>query len=31
MDRTLSTVLAVACFFVWRSFYKMRIPVEATH
>ena len=30
MDRTLSTVLAigffaVACFFVWRSFYKMRI------
>ncbi len=33
MDRTVSTVLAigffaVACFFVWRSFYKMRIPVE---
>jgi K(+)-stimulated pyrophosphate-energized sodium pump len=33
MDRTLSTVLAVgffaiACVFVWRSFYKMRIPVE---
>jgi len=36
MDRTLSTVLAVAfftiaCVFVWRSFYKMRIPVEAAH
>jgi K(+)-stimulated pyrophosphate-energized sodium pump len=36
MDRTLSTVLAIgffaiACVFVWRSFYKMRIPVEAAH
>jgi K(+)-stimulated pyrophosphate-energized sodium pump len=34
MDRTLSTTLAIgffiiACVFVWRSFYKMRIPVDA--
>jgi K(+)-stimulated pyrophosphate-energized sodium pump len=33
MDRTTSTALAiaffaVAVFFVWRSFYRMRIPVE---
>jgi K(+)-stimulated pyrophosphate-energized sodium pump len=36
MDPTLSTVLAgvffvISAFFVWRSFYGMRIPAESTH